>query len=196
VDENMKRAHKIDAVNNQLFYFRRFMAPLDCSDPSIAKVFERASSDVPSFPKKGSQCCSSESETSPSAPSETEPPVDAPPCYTCPSAVCSSSSLSHPSSSLSLSLCLSVSLLSQKWPGTSVNNSYEEMTIDEIFNGKDCYFPGLLPLVYAYLEFVKCDEETFAKIDQYLKFVSLSVSSPSMQHVSFSLTLCLSLSSL
>jgi hypothetical protein len=50
------------------------------------------------------------------------------------------------------------------------------MTIDEIFNGKDCYFPGLLPLVYAYLEFVKCDEETFVKIDQYLKFVSLLVS--------------------
>ena len=47
------------------------------------------------------------------------------------------------------------------------------MTIDEIFNGKDCYFPGLLPLAYAYLEFVKCDEETFVKIDQYLKFVSL-----------------------
>lgn len=49
------------------------------------------------------------------------------------------------------------------------------MTIDEIFNGKDTYFPGLLPLAYAYLEFVKCDEETFARIDQYLKFVSLYV---------------------
>jgi hypothetical protein len=54
-------------------------------------------------------------------------------------------------------------------------NSYEEMTLDEIFNGKDFYFPGLIPLVYAYLEYVHCDEETFNKVDQYLKFVSAYV---------------------
>jgi glutamate--cysteine ligase catalytic subunit len=56
--------------------------------------------------------------------------------------------------------------------GLSYEDSFEEMTLDEIFNGKDVYFPGLIPLVYGYLEFIKCEYETFAKIDQYLKFVS------------------------
>ena len=46
------------------------------------------------------------------------------------------------------------------------------MTLNEIFNGKDVYFPGLIPLVYGYLEFIKCEYETFTKIDQYLKFIS------------------------
>eukprot|EP01038_Epipyxis_sp_PR26KG_P007917 gene7917-10747_t len=48
---------------------------------------------------------------------------------------------------------------------------FEEMTMDEIFNGKDSYYPGLIPLVYAYLEYIKCDNETFQRIDQYLIFI-------------------------
>jgi glutamate--cysteine ligase catalytic subunit len=56
--------------------------------------------------------------------------------------------------------------------GLSYEDSFEEMTIDEIFNGKDCYFPGLIPLVYGYLEFVNCEAETFEKLDKYLAFIS------------------------
>lgn len=41
----------------------------------------------------------------------------------------------------------------------------------EIFNGKGDYFPGLLPLTYAYLEFIHTDKKSFVKIDAYLKFV-------------------------
>lgn len=39
----MKRAHEVDAINNQLFYFRRFMAPLDMNNPDIVHMVERAS---------------------------------------------------------------------------------------------------------------------------------------------------------
>lgn len=138
VDENMKRAHEVDAINNQLFYFRRFMAPLDMNNPDIVHMVERAS----------------DSQKSPRSQEKTS------------SFGCHACQGDEP-------IDVSVSEESQKWPGATVNNSYEEMTIDEIFNGKDCYFPGLLPLVYAYLDFVKCDEETFQHIDQYLKFVSL-----------------------
>lgn len=35
-------------------------------------------------------------------------------------------------------------------------NSCEEMTMDEIFNGKGKYYPGLIPLVYAYLDYIRC----------------------------------------
>ena len=52
------------------------------------------------------------------------------------------------------------------------HDSFEEMSMDEIFNGKDLYFPGLIPLVYAYLDYINCDPETFNRIDQYLSFIS------------------------
>lgn len=53
----------------------------------------------------------------------------------------------------------------------SAEDSYEEMTMSEIFNGKGKYFPGLIPLVYAYLEYIQCDAETFRRVDQYLQFL-------------------------
>ena len=46
------------------------------------------------------------------------------------------------------------------------------MTLEEIFNGKKSYFPGLLPLIYAYLDYIDCDAETFAHVDKYLTFIS------------------------
>lgn len=54
------------------------------------------------------------------------------------------------------------------------HDAYEEMTIDEIFNGKSCYFPGLIPLVYVYLEHIECDKdpEVFLRLDEYLQFIS------------------------
>eukprot|EP01035_Chromulina_nebulosa_P029414 gene29414-38983_t len=45
------------------------------------------------------------------------------------------------------------------------------MTMDEIFNGKQSHFPGLIPLVYAYLDYIKCDSETFKRVEQYLTFI-------------------------
>ena len=52
-----------------------------------------------------------------------------------------------------------------------VQDSYEEMTTQEIFLGKECYYPGLIPLVYAYLDYIKCSKETFEKIDEYLQYI-------------------------
>jgi len=54
----------------------------------------------------------------------------------------------------------------------SVEDNYEEMTMDEIFNGKDCYFPGLIPLVHAYLDYINTDPETRKRLNQYLQFIS------------------------
>jgi glutamate--cysteine ligase catalytic subunit len=41
----------------------------------------------------------------------------------------------------------------------------------EIFCGKGDYFPGLLPLVYAYLDFINCDRLTYTRVKQYLQFI-------------------------
>ena len=49
-------------------------------------------------------------------------------------------------------------------------NSYEEMTMNEIMNGKGDYFPGLLPLIFAYLDTIPCDEDDTLR--QYMEFIS------------------------
>ncbi|KAL3943383.1 MAG: hypothetical protein SGBAC_002549 [Bacillariaceae sp.] len=50
-------------------------------------------------------------------------------------------------------------------------NAYEEMTMSEIMKGKGDYFPGLIPLVRAYLDHINCDSVTLAKLTQYLDFI-------------------------
>ena len=45
------------------------------------------------------------------------------------------------------------------------------MTMTEIFTGKGDYFPGLLPLVYAYLDFINCDAITYKRVKEYLQFI-------------------------
>merc|ERR1712107_745028 len=39
--------------------------------------------------------------------------------------------------------------------GCDEENSYEEMTMKEIMTGKGDYFPGLIPLVRAYLDYIE-----------------------------------------
>ncbi|RYH21258.1 hypothetical protein EON65_21090 [archaeon] len=43
--------------------------------------------------------------------------------------------------------------------------------MSEIFLGKGEYFPGLLPLVYAYLDFINCDAASYKRIQEYLSFI-------------------------
>lgn len=43
---------------------------------------------------------------------------------------------------------------------------HEEMTIEEIMLGKGDYYPGLVPLVYAYLGYIGCDADTMETVDQ------------------------------
>lgn len=55
--------------------------------------------------------------------------------------------------------------------GKEHEDDYEEMTMTEIFLGKESYFPGLLPLVYAYLEFINVDNHTYPRLFEYLQFI-------------------------
>lgn len=56
-------------------------------------------------------------------------------------------------------------------PGSDEENAYEEMTMAEIMRGKGDYFPGLLPLVRAYLDHINCDTVTLKRISTYLDFI-------------------------
>jgi len=55
--------------------------------------------------------------------------------------------------------------------GGGEENSYEEMTMAEIMTGKGDYFPGLIPLVYAYLDHIQCDSLTMERMTGYLSFI-------------------------
>ncbi|KXN90986.1 Glutamate--cysteine ligase [Leucoagaricus sp. SymC.cos] len=52
-----------------------------------------------------------------------------------------------------------------------VQDEYEEMTMDEIMNGKGENFPGLLRLVTAYLDTLDIEAEALARIERYLDLV-------------------------
>jgi glutamate--cysteine ligase catalytic subunit len=56
-------------------------------------------------------------------------------------------------------------------PGSSEENSYEEMTMSEIMTGKGDHFPGLIPLVNAYLDHINCDSVTLNRLTSYLDFI-------------------------
>lgn len=51
------------------------------------------------------------------------------------------------------------------------NELYTEMTIDEIVNGKDGIFPGLIPLIESYLSGMDVDADTHCSVQQYLKLI-------------------------
>ncbi|XP_065566691.1 glutamate--cysteine ligase catalytic subunit-like isoform X2 [Artemia franciscana] len=54
----------------------------------------------------------------------------------------------------------------------TANSSCEEMTVNEIVNGKEGFFPGLIPLILNFLNSVEVDADTHCTIRQYLKFIS------------------------
>jgi len=93
VDENMRRAHKLDAVKTSSFWFRKHVIP--------------------------QQVCQLEPR-----------------------------------------------------PATTASDSFEEMTMSEVINGKGSYFPGLVPLCFAYLEHIECDSVSFGHLTRYLNFIS------------------------
>lgn len=62
--------------------------------------------------------------------------------------------------------------MSAPWAtGSEEENSFEEMTMGEIMCGKGDYFPGLIPLISAYLDYIQVDQSTKAKLTSYLEFI-------------------------
>jgi glutamate--cysteine ligase catalytic subunit len=56
-------------------------------------------------------------------------------------------------------------------PGSDEENAYEEMSMAEIMCGKGDYFPGLIPLVRAYLDHIGADTVTMKRLLTYLDFI-------------------------
>ncbi|XP_028175094.1 glutamate--cysteine ligase [Ostrinia furnacalis] len=56
-------------------------------------------------------------------------------------------------------------------PHAGAPGDYAEMTVDEIVNGKDGVFPGLIPLIESYLSGMDVDADTHCSVQQYLKLI-------------------------
>lgn len=55
---------------------------------------------------------------------------------------------------------------------TSKHGNYEQLSINEIINGKPSGFPGLIPIVRQYLQNVNVDMETLCTLENHLSLVS------------------------
>lgn len=148
VDENMRRAHLRDAVNTQRFFFRRHIAPPSSSDDVLPRSLSRENV-AAATAAAGNVPSSSSSSSSDAATTST------------------ASSLAKSVEANGNGDCACAGKVS----GVEGEDSYEEMTMAEIFMGKEDYFPGLLPLIYAYLEFVNCDSTIMKRVTQYLQFI-------------------------
>merc|ERR1719410_1717513 len=63
--------------------------------------------------------------------------------------------------------------------------SFEEMTMAEIISGKGNYFPGLVPICFAYLEHIGCDPGSFSRLSMYLRFIQRRASGDLMTPASW-----------
>lgn len=161
VDANMQRAHGRDAAKRGKFFFRRHMAPLEKGDEGYEEQYVSMFSVA-----NGKQADSS-----------------------------------HSLASMDVEVKAGVSEKRRVAPnasGGAEENSYEEMTMAEIMTGKGGmsrlmgndylsffrstyhasflmkyadYFPGLIPLVYAYLDHIQCDTVTMERMAKYLDFI-------------------------
>lgn len=50
-------------------------------------------------------------------------------------------------------------------------DSVEFMTCEEILTGRGEYFPGLIPIIFTYLDVIGCDEETRSVVSGYLELI-------------------------
>ena len=53
---------------------------------------------------------------------------------------------------------------------------YEKMTVQQILMGKGSYFPGLIPLCFAYLDHAGMDTASKETLIEYLRFVRMRAS--------------------
>jgi glutamate--cysteine ligase catalytic subunit len=189
VDANMKRAHKVDAVNTQKFYFRQHIAPPEadncCGEGNLSlqrnDLLSPASSsaDLASLAGATSATNSATKATvrSPSSPSSSSSSSPSSPTAAATAAPASEGGMTNTEKEIAAAIAKEVSggpCTKRGGPQLTLlpEDGYEEMTMEEIFNGKGEHFPGLLPLCHAYLDFINCDEtKTRKRLNEYLTFI-------------------------
>ena len=146
VDANMQRAHSRNSAAKGKFFFRRHMAPLEEGDYGFGEKYTSM------FAK----AVNGDDESVGASLSPSNSTLEAA------NGEGGSDAESGVSTRRRNAPCA---------PGSSEENSYEEMTMGEIMCGKGSYFPGLIPLILAYLDHINCDRATRERLVMYLNFV-------------------------
>lgn len=159
VDANMQRAHSRNAAAKGKFFFRRHMAPLEIGDVGYGveyvSMFSRATNGEIAGPGLDRTAASG-----------------APDLASSPSNSTVGTETQGNNSGKDLGDDVSTHRkLAPCAPGSSEENSYEEMTMKEIMCGKGDYYPGLIPLILAYLDHINCDSVTRTRLTAYLDFI-------------------------
>eukprot|EP00551_Chaetoceros_affinis_P009362 CAMPEP_0203664844 /NCGR_PEP_ID=MMETSP0090-20130426/2177_1 /ASSEMBLY_ACC=CAM_ASM_001088 /TAXON_ID=426623 /ORGANISM="Chaetoceros affinis, Strain CCMP159" /LENGTH=928 /DNA_ID=CAMNT_0050528221 /DNA_START=241 /DNA_END=3027 /DNA_ORIENTATION=- len=144
VDANMQRAHSRNAAAKGKFFFRRHMAPLEEGDNGYGVKYTSMFARVVAKTQSHSDLSDLNSISTNSTSVSDEANSDEVSCQRKRAPVAA---------------------------GCDEENSFEEMTMKEIMTGKGDYFPGLIPLVRAYLDYINCDDVAYAKISKYLDFI-------------------------
>lgn len=151
VDTNMQRAHSRNASADGKFFFRRHMAPLEEGDDGYGVKYTSM------FARIASSSALDEMEENGESGTAVEPNSDA-------STTAKEKQQQYQQRSR----------VSPVARGSSdEENSFEEMSMKEIMTGKGDYFPGLIPLVRAYLDHINADDVAHAQISRYLDFIEL-----------------------
>ena len=156
VDENMHRAHRRDAVNQQKFYFRKdIMTKQSGSLLSRLKAMSAPATPAPSSPTMTSGHRTPNGVNgvngngTPHEPSIKQEFVG--PCCA--------------------EVDAELAKAAAQTPTGPVEDEYEEMTINEIINGKGDRFRGLMGVVELYLDAVSLDPEMRARFDRLLELI-------------------------
>lgn len=159
VDENMRRAHLRDAVNTEKFFFRKHIAPpADSTDEPVIPMSLSSDRLADLAASLASPSSSSSSAAAAAAPASSSPPQAK-----------FSSGFSSAQTTPTKRKAGDCGCAGRTQ--ASHEDAFEEMTMAEIFLGKEDYYPGLLPLIYAYLEFINCDATTMERVSLYLEFI-------------------------
>jgi len=154
VDANMQRAHSRGASSKGKFFFRRHAAPLEEGDDGYGVKY------VSMFSRVGANGGSVDSTSSSSSPPQKQSSFG----Y-------NSANGGDDNNEMDENGVSTQRRKAPVAPGSSEENSYEEMTMSEIMCGKGDYFPGLIPLIQAYLDHINVDSVTRGRLMMYLDFI-------------------------
>ena len=143
VDANMQRAHSRDAASKGKFFFRRHLAPLEVGDDGFGVEYVSIFTNA----INGTDSIHTLSTNKE---------------YQDKTVFDSGCGCNDDGFQRNVAPCAT---------GGEEENSFEEMTMAEIMTGKGDYFPGLIPLVFAYLDYINCDDLTRQRLTDYLNFI-------------------------
>ncbi|KAF8578012.1 GCS-domain-containing protein [Ramaria rubella] len=166
VDENMDRAQRRNAVHEQKFFFRKDVFP-----PGHSMDFPYTEP-TPFSPcgGKGKKPCD-EAKVNLKTPPCSEAQVVRSPCGEARNADSTDVETMTPSRDNALRNCYPEFEPPENLVRAPVEEEYEEMTINEIINGKGTVFPGLIGIVNAYLNSLDVEFSTKERLRKYLNLI-------------------------